>query len=111
MFLLVYRFTLLCLLDGMSGPGGFTYNPNRVCRLQGHTLSFQLPPHGECDCAIDLLQGALLPKSHVYPLSMNLEVAMEAYIQDSLKQHILCPCTSSVTVGFFIKKIGDYIRA
>uniref|UniRef100_A0A3B3SA72 CCHC-type domain-containing protein n=1 Tax=Paramormyrops kingsleyae TaxID=1676925 RepID=A0A3B3SA72_9TELE len=70
-------------------------------------LSFRLPPHRECDCAIDLLEGAHSPKGHLYPLSVREEEAMETYVQEALNQGIIRPSTSPITAGFFFVKKKD----
>lgn len=49
------------------------------------SLAFQLPPHWDCDCAIDFLEGVSLPKSRLYPLSITEEAAMEDYCSRRLK--------------------------
>uniref|UniRef100_A0A3B3SGE7 ribonuclease H n=1 Tax=Paramormyrops kingsleyae TaxID=1676925 RepID=A0A3B3SGE7_9TELE len=69
-------------------------------------LSFMLPPHCECDCAIDLVEGHSLPKGHLYPLSIA-EEAMETYIQEGLRQGIIRSSTSPITAGFFFVKKKD----
>uniref|UniRef100_H2LIG0 CCHC-type domain-containing protein n=1 Tax=Oryzias latipes TaxID=8090 RepID=H2LIG0_ORYLA len=43
-----------------------------------------LPPHRPYDCAIELLNGAPLPKSKLYNLSGPEKSSMEAYIQEAL---------------------------
>lgn len=46
------------------------------------------PPHRLCDCAIDLLPS--LPHNKIYPLSRTEQAAMEAYVQEALKQgHVI----------------------
>ena len=46
----------------------------------------KLPPHRPYDCSIDILQGATLPKSQVYPLTQEEEKAMEEQIDEALVQ-------------------------
>ncbi|KAI2655942.1 Transposon Tf2-8 polyprotein [Labeo rohita] len=67
-----------------------------------------LPPHRPWDCAIDLLPDAKLPKGKVYPLSIPERQAMEAYIEEALKQEFICPSTSPAASSFFFvgKKDG-----
>ena len=61
----------------------------------------QLPPHrrGDWDCALNLLENAALPRSHVYPLSQEETVAMETYVAESLGQGYIRP--SPVSSSFF----------
>ncbi|KAL0146621.1 hypothetical protein M9458_057961 [Cirrhinus mrigala] len=67
-----------------------------------------LPPHRPWDCAIDLLPDAKLPKGKVYPLSILERQAMEAYIEEALKQEFIRPSTSPAASSFFFvgKKDG-----
>ncbi|KAL0172764.1 hypothetical protein M9458_033075, partial [Cirrhinus mrigala] len=67
-----------------------------------------LPPHRPWDCAIDLLPDAKLPKGKVYPLSIPERQAMEAYIEEALKQDFIRPSTSPAASSFFFvgKKDG-----
>uniref|UniRef100_A0A8C7SC68 ribonuclease H n=1 Tax=Oncorhynchus mykiss TaxID=8022 RepID=A0A8C7SC68_ONCMY len=64
----------------------------------------QLPPHRRGDCAINLLVGAALPRSHVYPLSQEETVAMETYISESLGQGFIQPSISPASSSFFFVK-------
>uniref|UniRef100_A0A674B569 Retrotransposon gag domain-containing protein n=1 Tax=Salmo trutta TaxID=8032 RepID=A0A674B569_SALTR len=67
----------------------------------------QLPPHRPGDCAINLLEGAALPRSHVYPLSQEETAAMETYVAESLGQGYIRPSISPVSSSFFfVKKDG-----
>ncbi|XP_048860226.1 uncharacterized protein LOC125727500 [Brienomyrus brachyistius] len=50
--------------------------------------AFSLPPHRDCDCAINLLEGATMPKGRLYPVSISEEAALENYIRESLLQGI-----------------------
>ena len=45
----------------------------------------KLPPHCFYDCSIDLIEGTL-PKSRVYPFTLEEEKAMEDYINEALDQ-------------------------
>ncbi|XP_050960534.1 uncharacterized protein LOC127161828 [Labeo rohita] len=67
-----------------------------------------LPPHRPWDCAIDLLPDAKLPKGKVYPLSLPERQALEAYIEEALKQDFIRPSTSPAASSFFFvgKKDG-----
>lgn len=42
--------------------------------------AFQLPPHRDCDCAIELPEGARLPRGMLYPVSIEEEASLEGYI-------------------------------
>ena len=67
----------------------------------------QLPPHRRGDCAINLLIGEALPWSHVYPLSLEVTVAMETYLSESLGQGFIRPSFSPASSSFFfVKKEG-----
>ena len=68
----------------------------------------QLPPHRRWDCSIDLLPGAPLPRSRVYPLSAKETAAMQEYVDEALRQGFIRPSTSPVSAGFFFveKKEG-----
>uniref|UniRef100_A0AAZ3RXE9 CCHC-type domain-containing protein n=1 Tax=Oncorhynchus tshawytscha TaxID=74940 RepID=A0AAZ3RXE9_ONCTS len=67
----------------------------------------QLPPHHREDCAINLLENAALPRSHVYPLSQEEIVAMETYVAESLGQGYIRPSASPVSSSFFFVKKKD----
>uniref|UniRef100_A0A3B3R1X0 ribonuclease H n=1 Tax=Paramormyrops kingsleyae TaxID=1676925 RepID=A0A3B3R1X0_9TELE len=69
--------------------------------------AFGLPPHRDCDCSINLLDGATLPHGRLYPVSLQEEDALETYIQDGLAQGIIQPSTSPMTAGFFFIKKKD----
>uniref|UniRef100_A0A6Q2ZMK7 Retrotransposon gag domain-containing protein n=1 Tax=Esox lucius TaxID=8010 RepID=A0A6Q2ZMK7_ESOLU len=53
-----------------------------------------LPPHRLGDCAIDLVDGAALPKGHVYPLSRTETETMNAYVTEALEQGYIRPSKS-----------------
>ncbi|KAL0151004.1 hypothetical protein M9458_053517 [Cirrhinus mrigala] len=67
-----------------------------------------LPPHRPCECAIDFLPGAQLPKGKVYPLSIPERQAMEEYIEEALNQGFIRPSTLPAASSFFLvgKKDG-----
>lgn len=52
-------------------------------------LATKLPPHQPWDSAIDLLPGATLPKSKIYPLSILEQKAIDEYIEEALKQNLI----------------------
>ncbi|KAK1784931.1 hypothetical protein P4O66_018364, partial [Electrophorus voltai] len=58
------------------------------------------PPHCTYDCSINLLEGAVLPKAGVYPLSQEEEKAMETYIE-AISQGFIQPSSSPLASGFF----------
>ena len=65
----------------------------------------QLLPHRRGDCAIDVLENAALPRSHVYPLSQEETVAMETDVAESLGQGYIRPSASPISAScFFVKK-------
>uniref|UniRef100_A0A3B4CC50 Gypsy retrotransposon integrase-like protein 1 n=1 Tax=Pygocentrus nattereri TaxID=42514 RepID=A0A3B4CC50_PYGNA len=67
----------------------------------------KLPPHRPYDCAIDLVEGAVLPKSRVYPLTLEEEKAMDVYVTEALAQGYIRPSKSPVGSGFFFIKKKD----
>ncbi|KAI4902633.1 hypothetical protein NFI96_002208 [Prochilodus magdalenae] len=67
----------------------------------------KLPPHREYDCAIELINDQIPPKSRVYPLTQAEEAAMEEYIQETLSQGYIRPSTSPAAAGFFFVKKKD----
>uniref|UniRef100_A0A3B1JLI6 ribonuclease H n=1 Tax=Astyanax mexicanus TaxID=7994 RepID=A0A3B1JLI6_ASTMX len=67
----------------------------------------KLPPHCSCDCAIDLVEGATLPKARVYPLTLDEEKAMTDYVTEALAQGFIRPSKSPVGSGFFFVKKKD----
>uniref|UniRef100_A0A673Z7X0 Gypsy retrotransposon integrase-like protein 1 n=1 Tax=Salmo trutta TaxID=8032 RepID=A0A673Z7X0_SALTR len=68
------------------------------------TKATQLPPHRQGDCAINLQADAVLPRSHVYPLSQEETVAMDTYVTESLRQGYIRPSKSPVSSSFFFVK-------
>uniref|UniRef100_A0A3B1KEA5 Gypsy retrotransposon integrase-like protein 1 n=1 Tax=Astyanax mexicanus TaxID=7994 RepID=A0A3B1KEA5_ASTMX len=71
------------------------------------TNATKLPPHRPSDCAIDLVEGATLPKARVYPLTRDEEKAMEEYVSEALAQGFIRPSKSPVGSGFFFVKKKD----
>ncbi len=79
-------------------------DPQVKCSIPSDYQTFQnvfskqsatrLPPHQPWDCAIDLLPGAKLPKSRVYPLSIPERKAMADCIKEALQQGFIRPSTS-----------------
>ncbi|KAL0194378.1 hypothetical protein M9458_012674, partial [Cirrhinus mrigala] len=67
----------------------------------------QLSPHRPWDCAIDLLQNAMPPKSKVYPLSRTEDQAIEEYINEALDSGYIRPSTSPAVAGFFFVSKKD----
>uniref|UniRef100_A0A3P9IIW0 Gypsy retrotransposon integrase-like protein 1 n=1 Tax=Oryzias latipes TaxID=8090 RepID=A0A3P9IIW0_ORYLA len=66
-----------------------------------------LPPHRPYDCAIELLQGATLPKGHLFNLSGPEKAAMESYIHEALSSGHIRPSSSPVGAGFFFVEKKD----
>uniref|UniRef100_A0A3P9L311 Gypsy retrotransposon integrase-like protein 1 n=1 Tax=Oryzias latipes TaxID=8090 RepID=A0A3P9L311_ORYLA len=73
------------------------------CKSKASTL----PPHRPYDCAIELLNGAPLPKGRLFNLSGPEKEAMENYIQEALSLHHIRPSTSPVGAGFFFVQKKD----
>ena len=67
----------------------------------------QLPPHRPWDCSIDLLPGAPLPRSRIYPLSNKETASMQEYVDEALRQGFIRPSTSPVSAGFFFVEKKD----
>uniref|UniRef100_A0A3P9HCQ1 Gypsy retrotransposon integrase-like protein 1 n=1 Tax=Oryzias latipes TaxID=8090 RepID=A0A3P9HCQ1_ORYLA len=66
-----------------------------------------LPPHRPYDCAIELLDGAPLPKGRLFNLSGPEKTAMENYIQEALSLGHIRPSSSPVGAGFFFVEKKD----
>lgn len=89
--------------------------PQRVnavngCPLQSRCITcyMRLPLHLPCDCAIDLLSGAMPPRGKAYPFSMTKSAAMETYISAEPKGFIPPSSSPALTSFFFVlKKEGD----
>ncbi|CAJ0941203.1 unnamed protein product [Ranitomeya imitator] len=71
--------------------------------------SSSLPPHRDCDCAIDLIPGCKFPKGRLFNLSVPEHTAMRNYIKESLAKGHIRPSSSSLGAGFFFvaKKDGS----
>ncbi|XP_049339640.1 uncharacterized protein LOC125804612 [Astyanax mexicanus] len=67
----------------------------------------QLPPHRSYDCAIELIDNQIPPKSRIYPLTQTEERAMEEYVQEALSQGFIRHSTSPVAASFFFVKKKD----
>ncbi|CAJ0964139.1 unnamed protein product [Ranitomeya imitator] len=68
-----------------------------------------LPPHGDCDCAIDLIPGSKFPKGRLFNLSVAEHAAMRSYVKESLEKGHIRPSSSPLGAGFFFvaKKDGS----
>uniref|UniRef100_A0A3B3HPV2 Gypsy retrotransposon integrase-like protein 1 n=1 Tax=Oryzias latipes TaxID=8090 RepID=A0A3B3HPV2_ORYLA len=66
-----------------------------------------LPAHRPYDCSIELLNGATLPKGHLFNLSGPEKLAMEKYIHESLASGHIRPSSSPVGAGFFFVQKKD----
>ena len=67
----------------------------------------ELPPHRPYDCTIELVENPVFPKSRVYPITQEEELAMDTYTQEALDQGFIRPSTSPVAPGFFFVKKKD----
>ncbi|KAI7789601.1 putative retrotransposon-like protein 1-like [Triplophysa rosa] len=67
-------------------------------------LATELPPHRPWDCAIELLPGAIMPKGHIYPLSILEKKATEEYVTETMQQDFIQPSTSPAASSFVGKK-------
>ncbi|CAJ0953264.1 unnamed protein product [Ranitomeya imitator] len=54
--------------------------------------SSSLPPHRDCDCAIDLIPGCKFPKGRLFNLSVPEHAAMRSYVKESLEKGIKGAC-------------------
>ncbi|CAJ0928623.1 unnamed protein product, partial [Ranitomeya imitator] len=68
-----------------------------------------LPPHRDCDCAIDLIPGSKFPKGRLFNLSVPEHAAMRSYVKESLEKGHIRPLSSPLGAGFFFvaKKDGS----
>uniref|UniRef100_A0A3B3I1F8 CCHC-type domain-containing protein n=1 Tax=Oryzias latipes TaxID=8090 RepID=A0A3B3I1F8_ORYLA len=66
-----------------------------------------LPPHRPYDCAIELLNGAPLPKGRLFNLSGPEKLALESYVQEALSLDHIRPSSSPVGAGFFFVEKKD----
>ncbi|CAJ0965001.1 unnamed protein product [Ranitomeya imitator] len=68
-----------------------------------------LPPHRDCDCAINLIPGSKFPKGRLFNLSVPEHAAMRSYIKESLEKGHIRPSSSPLGAGFFFvaKKDGS----
>ncbi|CAJ0921996.1 unnamed protein product [Ranitomeya imitator] len=68
-----------------------------------------LPPHRDCDCAINLIPGCKFPKGRLFNLSVPEHTAMRSYIKESLEKGHIRPSSSPLGAGFFFvaKKDGS----
>ncbi|CAJ0933276.1 unnamed protein product [Ranitomeya imitator] len=68
-----------------------------------------LPPHRDCDCAIDLIPGCKFPKGRLFNLSVPEHTAMRSFIKESLEKGHIRPSSSPLGAGFFFvaKKDGS----
>ncbi|CAJ0933377.1 unnamed protein product [Ranitomeya imitator] len=71
--------------------------------------SSALPPHRDCDCAINLIPGSKFPKGRLFNLSVPEHAAMRSYIKESLEKGHIRPSSSPLGAGFFFvaKKDGS----
>ncbi|CAJ0919817.1 unnamed protein product [Ranitomeya imitator] len=71
--------------------------------------SSALPPHRDCDCAINLIPGSNFPKGRLFNLSVPEHAAMRSYIKESLEKGHIRPSSSPLGAGFFFvaKKDGS----
>ncbi|CAJ0952838.1 unnamed protein product [Ranitomeya imitator] len=61
--------------------------------------SSSLPPHRDCDCAIDLIPGCKFPKGRLFNLSVPEHTAMRSYIKESLEKGHIRPSSSPLGAG------------
>ncbi|CAJ0935740.1 unnamed protein product [Ranitomeya imitator] len=63
--------------------------------------SSSLPPHRDCDCAINLIPGCKFPKGRLFNLSVPEHAAMRSYVKESLEKGHIRPSSSPLGAGFF----------
>ena len=66
-----------------------------------------LPPHRSYDCAIELREGAALPRGRLYALTAPERDAMDVYIESALSAGLIRPSSSPAGAGFFFVKKKD----
>ncbi|CAJ0968468.1 unnamed protein product [Ranitomeya imitator] len=68
-----------------------------------------LPPHRDCDCAINLIPDSKFPKGRLFNLSVPEHAAMRSYVKESLEKGHIRPSSSPLGAGFFFvaKKDGS----
>uniref|UniRef100_A0A3P9MLE8 Uncharacterized protein n=1 Tax=Oryzias latipes TaxID=8090 RepID=A0A3P9MLE8_ORYLA len=82
-----------------------------LCSVFSKSKAGSLPPHRPYDCAIQLLDGATLPKGRLFNLSGPEKVAMEKYIQEALSSGHIRPSSSPAgAVFFFVEKKDKSLR-
>uniref|UniRef100_A0A803SM11 ribonuclease H n=1 Tax=Anolis carolinensis TaxID=28377 RepID=A0A803SM11_ANOCA len=69
----------------------------------------KLPPHRPYDCAIDLVEGAPIPRGHLYSLTEPEQEALREFIESNLRKGFIRPSQSPAAspVMFVKKKSGD----
>lgn len=81
----------------------------RMCQdVFSKQLVTKLSPHRPWNCAVNLLPGATLPHSKVYPQSIPEQKAIEEYIGKGFKLEFSCTFTVLAASSFFFlgKKDG-----
>ncbi|CAJ0944253.1 unnamed protein product [Ranitomeya imitator] len=71
--------------------------------------SSSLPPHRDCDCAINLIPGCKFHKGRLFNLSVPEHAAMRSYVKESLEKGHIWPSSSPLGASFFFvaKKDGS----
>src|SRR3979490_3149819 len=71
----------------------------------------KLPPRKPWDHAIELIPGAKSFSTKVYPMSPNEQRELDAFLEENLKSHHICPSKSPMASPvFFIKKKDNGLR-
>lgn len=73
----------------------------------GEAESDQLPPHRKSDCAVELIPGAELPKTKLYPMTpKECEVLCE-FFDKNLVQGFISPVSSSMATPILFRTKKD----
>uniref|UniRef100_A0A803SRK7 Gypsy retrotransposon integrase-like protein 1 n=1 Tax=Anolis carolinensis TaxID=28377 RepID=A0A803SRK7_ANOCA len=68
----------------------------------------KLPPHRPYDCAIDLVEGAPIPRGHLYSLTEPEQEALREFIETNLRKGFIRPSQSpAASPVMFVKKSGE----
>uniref|UniRef100_A0A803T7I9 Gypsy retrotransposon integrase-like protein 1 n=1 Tax=Anolis carolinensis TaxID=28377 RepID=A0A803T7I9_ANOCA len=71
----------------------------------------KLPPHRPYDCAIDLVEGAPIPRGHLYSLTEPEQEALREFIETNLRKGFIRPSQSpAASPVMFVKKKSGELR-
>uniref|UniRef100_R4GDC8 CCHC-type domain-containing protein n=1 Tax=Anolis carolinensis TaxID=28377 RepID=R4GDC8_ANOCA len=71
----------------------------------------KLPPHRPYDCAIDLVEGAPIPRGHLYSLTEPEQEALREFLETNLRKGFIRPSQSpAASPVMFVKKKSGELR-